>query len=41
LSNATSVAIGIEAVSRPMKKNRKFPAEIMKYMPSSVVSVRK
>ena len=41
LSKATNVAIGIDAVSSPIKKNRKLPAEIMKYMPSSVVSVRK
>ena len=39
LSKAASVAIGIEAVSNPMKNIRKFPAEIMKYIPSRVARV--
>ena len=40
LSKATRQAIGTEASSSPMKNSRKCPAEIMKYMPSSVESVR-
>ena len=39
LSKAASVASGMDAVSSPIKNIRKFPAEIMKYMPSSVASV--
>ena len=39
LSKATSAAIGMLAVSSPMKNIRKCPAEIMKYIPSSVESV--
>ena len=33
------VASGMDAVSSPIKNIRKFPAEIMKYIPSSVASV--
>ena len=40
MSNATSAAIGILAVSSPMKNIRKCPAEIMKYIPNRVESVR-
>lgn len=36
---ATNAAIGILAVSSPMKNIRKCPAEIIKYMPSSVERV--
>ena len=39
LSKATKAAIGMLAVSSPMKNIRKCPAEIIKYMPSSVERV--
>ena len=40
MSKATRAAIGMLAVSSPMKNIRKCPAEIMKYIPSRVESVR-
>lgn len=36
----TLITIGMLAVSSPMKNIRKCPAEIMKYIPSRVESVR-
>lgn len=38
LSKAMRAVRGMEASSRPMKNIRKWPEEIMKYMPSSVKS---